>query len=89
MLRDFANNNLEISATKWTSPGGDCKLFEDNEFSIRWYATKNTITIKGKRANEIKETFVRAIKNKEKLDLNERESKWRTLTNIRLRTSKD
>ena len=75
MLRDFANNNLEISATKWTSPGGDCKLFEDNEFSIRWYATKNTITIKGKRANEIKETFVRAIKNKEKLDLNERESK--------------
>ena len=37
---------------KWTSPGGDCKLIEGHDVSLRWYASSGTLMIKGEKATE-------------------------------------
>ena len=43
-----------ISAESWTSPGGDCKLCEDNGFTIRWYSTSGWLTFGGDKSDEVK-----------------------------------
>ena len=30
--------NYKLPKGKWTSPGSDCKQFDNNEISIRWYS---------------------------------------------------
>jgi hypothetical protein len=37
----------------WSSPGGDCKMIESDDASLRWYASSGTLTIKGEKAAEI------------------------------------
>ena len=43
-----------ISAESWTSPGGRCKLCEDNGFTTRWYSTSGSLTFGGDKSDEVK-----------------------------------
>ena len=55
----LAVDRLQLQSSKgWTSLGGYCKLFENGEVSIRWYSNSKTLTVKGEKANEIKEKLL-------------------------------
>lgn len=54
---------LQLTKGRWSSPGGGSKLYESEEFSIRWYSTNGTITFKGNKASEIKTKFISNIDN--------------------------
>ena len=56
----LAVDRLQLQSSKgWTSPGGYCKLFENGEVSIRWYSNySKTLTVKGEKADEIKEKLL-------------------------------
>ena len=51
-LQDFVTS-LDLPIAKWSSPGGDCKLYESEGIAIRWYSKKGTITLNGERSDEI------------------------------------
>ena len=53
--------DLQISKAKWTSPGGDCKLYEGREISIRWYSKKGTLTVNGENADVVKDKLVKIV----------------------------
>ena len=42
----------------WINPGSYSKLFENGEVAIRWYSNSKTLTVKGEKAEEIKETLL-------------------------------
>jgi hypothetical protein len=44
--------------TKWSSPGGYCKLLELNEVVVRWYSDSNSLTINGKLCDEFKTQLI-------------------------------
>lgn len=46
-LQEFVEDVLSLSAGKWSSPGGDTKLYCDKSqnISIRWHANSQTITV--------------------------------------------
>ncbi len=55
----LAVDRLQLRSSKgWISLGGHCKLFKNGEVSIRWYSNSKTLTVKGEKANEIKENAV-------------------------------
>ena len=35
-LRDFVQDSLNLDG-KWSSPGGDVKLFENEKYCLKWY----------------------------------------------------
>lgn len=35
-LQQFVEEVLDLSDGKWSSPGGDAKLYESEDISIRW-----------------------------------------------------
>jgi hypothetical protein len=37
-------NELTKSDTKWSTPGGYCKLLEVNDIAVRWYFDSNSLT---------------------------------------------
>jgi hypothetical protein len=43
------------------NPGS--KLYECEEFSVRWYSTNGTLTFKGNKASEIKANFISILEN--------------------------
>lgn len=47
--------SINLCDGKWTSPGGDAKLYENDDISIRWYANAQTITVSGENKDEIEE----------------------------------
>ena len=47
-------NVLMKQETKWTAPGGNCKLFETNDLTVRWYYNNNSLTINGNASKDIK-----------------------------------
>ena len=53
--------DLQILRTKWTSPGGDCKLYKGREISIRWYSKKGTLTVNGENADVVKNKLVKIV----------------------------
>lgn len=54
----LAVDRLQLKSGNWTSPGGCCKLFQNGEVSIRWYSNSKTLTLKGEKADEIKEKLL-------------------------------
>ena len=52
-LQALINQELGLQ-TKWTTPSGGSKLFENDEVSIRWYTNTSTLMIKGKESENIK-----------------------------------
>ena len=48
-------DDLQLQPGSWSTPGGNCKLFENGEVAIRWYSNTRTITLKGERAAEVKD----------------------------------
>lgn len=54
-LQQFVEEVLDLSDGKWSSPGGDAKLYESEDISIRWYAKSQTITVSGKDKDMIEE----------------------------------
>ena len=42
-------NELLETQTKWSSPGGHCKLLEMDTFEMRWYSNNYSLIIKGKQ----------------------------------------
>jgi hypothetical protein len=48
-------DDLQLQPGSWSTPGGNCKLFEKGEVAIRWYSNTRTITLKGERAAEVKD----------------------------------
>lgn len=60
-LKDFLNDQqLLVSTANWTSRGG-ARLCETEDLTIRWYATNNSLTLKGKKADEVKAKLVKII----------------------------
>lgn len=49
---------LQLQPGKWTTPRGQCKQFENNDVIICWYAKSGTLTLKGSKADEIKEKIL-------------------------------
>ena len=65
-LKDFLRdrlNDLRIEAVKWKSPGGGYKLYECGNLTMRWYSAKGTITVKGEKADEVKERIIHYLEN--------------------------
>ncbi|CAB3991819.1 Hypothetical predicted protein [Paramuricea clavata] len=58
-LQEFINEQLQTQ-TKWSSPGGNSKLFENEAVKIRWYANTSSLTIKGIDCEQLKDKL-RAI----------------------------
>ena len=52
---------LHLPMAKWTSPGRGCKLYECSDIAIRWYSTKGTITLKGRKSREVEDKLVLII----------------------------
>ena len=47
-LQSCLTRELGIKAkTKWSTPGGYCKKFEDENLTIRWYTDSFSLTING------------------------------------------
>ena len=51
-------DQLQLHPGTLSSPGGHCKQFENEEVSIRWYSNNGTLTVKGEKAEEIKEKLL-------------------------------
>ncbi|CAB3998901.1 Hypothetical predicted protein [Paramuricea clavata] len=51
-------NELTGKETKWSSPGGYCKLLKLNEVAVRWYSDSNSLTINGKSCDEFKTQLI-------------------------------
>jgi hypothetical protein len=47
-------NELTKSDTKWSTPGGYCKLLEVNDIAVRWYSDSNSFTLNGNSSDDIK-----------------------------------
>ena len=47
-------NVLTEQETKWTAPGGNCKLLKTNDITVRWYYSNNSLTINGTASEDIK-----------------------------------
>ena len=47
-------NVLTDQETKWTAPGGNCKLLETHDTTVRWYYSNNSLTINGTASEDIK-----------------------------------
>lgn len=54
----LAVDRLRLHPGTWSSPGGHCKLFENGEVSMRWYSNNGTLTVKGDKAEEIKQKLL-------------------------------
>ncbi|CAB4007613.1 Scavenger receptor cysteine-rich type 1 M130 [Paramuricea clavata] len=52
-------DDLQLQPGSWSTPGGNCKLFENGEVAIRWYSNTRTITLKGERAAEVKDKIIK------------------------------
>ena len=47
-------NVLTKQETKWMAPSGNCKLFETNDLTVRWYYNNSSLTINGTASKDIK-----------------------------------
>ena len=47
-------NELTKSDTKWSTPGGYCKLLEVNDIAVRWYSDSNSSTLNGNSSDDNK-----------------------------------
>jgi hypothetical protein len=56
-LKEFVKEH-QLSTANWTSPGGACKLCEDKDLIIRWYTNTESLTLRGERANEVKDRII-------------------------------
>lgn len=52
-------DGLQLQPGSWSTPGGNCKLYENCEVTIRWYSNTGTITLKGDRADEVKDKITK------------------------------
>ena len=44
-LQPFVEEVLCLSGGKWSSPGGDTKLYQNQDLSIKWYTKSNTLAV--------------------------------------------
>ena len=52
--------------TKWTTPAGGCKQYENSALYIRWYTINKTLTIKGLESQNLKSKLMTfAVRNQE------------------------
>ncbi len=51
-------NELTGKETKWSSPGGYCKLPELNEVAVRWYSDSKSLTNNGKLCDDFKTQLI-------------------------------
>ena len=54
-LQRFVEEYLNLRERSWSSPGGDGKLYEAGDVSIKWYANSQTITVYGENKAEVEE----------------------------------
>ena len=54
-LQQFVEEYLNLREGSWSSPGGDGKLYEAGDVSIKWYANSQTITVYGENKAEVEE----------------------------------
>ena len=54
-LQRFVEEYLNLREGSWSSPGGDGKLYEAGDVSIKWYANSQTITVYGENKAEVEE----------------------------------
>lgn len=52
-LQLFVEKVLKIKG-KWSSPGGGSKLFQSEDLSMRWYGSKETLTVGGQNSVDVK-----------------------------------
>ena len=61
-LCDFLER-LELQTARWSTPGGGSKQLENEDVAIRWYCNNGTVTVKGKKAEEVKAKLLSIIEN--------------------------
>ena len=54
-LQRFVEDYLNLREGSWSSPGGDSKMYETGDVSIKWYANPQTITVYGENKAEVEE----------------------------------
>ena len=59
-LKDFVERELKLTG-KWSSPGGDVKLFSGKQASIKWYQGKKVLQIQGDDCEKIKQQIYEGI----------------------------
>ena len=52
-LKKFCDKILKIDS-RWLVPGGGCKSFENEDITIRWYSTNNSLIIKGQDGESLR-----------------------------------
>ena len=68
-LQEMINQQLGLQ-TKWSTPGGDAKKFENDKLVIRWYPESSSLTIKGTDSSTLKgKLAIIANEDLEKTDL--------------------
>ena len=64
-LKKLFDTVLETE-TKWTTPGGGCKQYENNALHIRWHTTNKILTIEGLESQNLKSKLMTlAVRNQE------------------------
>ena len=54
---------LQLPKAKWITSGGGSKLYECDDFTLRWYTSNKSITLKGNKASEIKANFISILES--------------------------
>ena len=60
LLKIFLKEILNIRG-QWSSPGGEAKAVENDKLIIRWYASKQSLTISGASSKAIKAKLVKLV----------------------------
>ena len=70
-LQRLVAEYLNLHEGNWRCPGGDGKLFESKDVSIKWYEGSQTVTVSRESKTEIKEKLKTAARISKDLSRND------------------
>ena len=70
-LQRLVAEYLNLHEGSWRCPGGDGKLFESEDVSIKWYEGSQTVTVSGESKTEIEEKLKTAARISKDLSRND------------------
>ena len=57
-LQDFVEEALNLTEGKWSSPGGDTKMYESQDVAIKWHMKTQTLTVHEGKNSQIEEKLM-------------------------------
>ena len=57
-LQDFVEEALNLTEGKWSSPGGDTKMYESQDVAIKWHMKTQTLTVHEGENSQIEEKLM-------------------------------